>query len=156
MNPWLESESQKSSDFQSDSTTEIGFEDNFQPKSERLPDSQEYLDRLESKLRRIKKDPNVLRQLAEKREACLQSLLVDCGDGVQANREIDLNLDAPVNSTDFRAAQEIARFLRPEQALSVGEVVHLVKHDQLQVESEEEEQQQQPKEAEGESSDGSR
>lgn len=104
-------------------------------------------------MRRIKKDPSVLRQLAEKREACLQSLLVDCDSGVQENREIDLNLDAPVSNTDFRPAQEIARFLHPEQALSVGEVVHLVKHDHLQVESEEEEQ---PKEAEAETSDGSR
>ncbi|GAB0086404.1 Coiled-coil domain containing protein 32 [Sergentomyia squamirostris] len=151
MNPWLESESREKSDCSS------GFEDNFQPSSncERLPDSQEYLNRLESKLRRIKTDPGVLHQLAEKREACLQSLLEDCDEGVQANREIDLNLDAPVTNTDFRPAQEIARFLRPEQALSVGEIVHLVQHDHLQVESEEEEQQQQPKEAEGES-DGSR
>ncbi|XP_055678570.1 uncharacterized protein LOC129787208 [Lutzomyia longipalpis] len=153
MNPWLEN------DDRSNLRTEIGFEDNFQPAratSERLPDSKEYLDRLESKLRRIKNNPDVLRQLAEKREACLQSLLVDCSEEVQANRDIDLNLDAPVGNPDFRAAQEIARFLRPEQALSVGEVVHLVKHDHLQIESEEEEQQQQQaKEAEGES-DGSR
>ncbi|CAH1183049.1 unnamed protein product [Ceutorhynchus assimilis] len=50
------------------------FEDNFAP-TPKLPDHAQYLAILEAKLRKLKSDPDFLRQLQEKREACLRRLL---------------------------------------------------------------------------------
>lgn len=75
---------------------------------------------LENKLQKIKNDPNVLKQLSEKREACMSQLLN--GD---VNCEQD-NLDTPVTSSSF------LRAVAPErQALTTGEVAGLLKYDRL-------------------------
>lgn len=76
---------------------------------------------------KLKSDPNVLKQLAEKREACFNQLL----NGIT---EFDLEqseLEEPVNSST------ILRTIAPErQALTQGELVELVKYDQLEEEPE--------------------
>uniref|UniRef100_A0A182NTM9 Sepiapterin reductase n=1 Tax=Anopheles dirus TaxID=7168 RepID=A0A182NTM9_9DIPT len=116
----------------------LEFEDNFipqqpplnprQPQDNRLPDSDNYLAALEKRLHRLKHNPGVLQQLAERREACMQSLLAG---SIALRTDADLELEEPVNSN------ELLRFIRPEQALSQAEVVQLVQHDQLQLDAEE-------------------
>lgn len=49
-------------------------------------------------------------------------------DNSSARRNSDLELDEPVNN------HELLRFIRPEQALSVAELVHLIKYDHLEQE----------------------
>lgn len=147
--PW----SSGSSDSNNDATapTSLQFEDNFepsghttvvvssasssdiqQPRDGRLPDSDSYLALLERRLKRIKTNPTVLQQLAERREACLQHLLNDSSVAIRGDSE--LALDEPVNH------HELLRFIRPEQALSVAELVHIVKYDHLEQEGTESEQ----------------
>lgn len=129
----------------SDATQQLQFEDNFEPSAVpdqqqqqpqtngRLPDSDSYLAALERRLKRIKTNPTVLQQLAERREACMQQLL---NDSSAASNNYD-QLDEPVFN------HELLRIIRPEQALSAAELAHLVKHDHLEGEQHEEEQQQQ-------------
>ncbi|XP_052892722.1 uncharacterized protein LOC128300635 isoform X1 [Anopheles moucheti] len=131
----------------------LEFEDNFipqqpplnprEPQDNRLPDSDNYLAALEKRLHRLKNHPSVLQQLAERREACMQSLL---GGGITIRTDADLELEEPVNSN------ELLRFIRPEQALSQAEVVQLVQHDQLQLEAEEHEESREGEESGTESS----
>uniref|UniRef100_A0A1Q3FB14 Uncharacterized protein n=1 Tax=Culex tarsalis TaxID=7177 RepID=A0A1Q3FB14_CULTA len=125
------------------SAAQLQFEDNFepavgdqqqQPRDGRLPDSDSYLAALERRLKRIKTNPTVLQQLAERREACMQHLLND--DTAAASTRYD-QLDEPVFN------HELLRIIRPEQALSAAELAHLVKHDHLEGENQEEHQQQQ-------------
>ncbi|GLV34556.1 uncharacterized protein CBL_09036 [Carabus blaptoides fortunei] len=113
MDPWRTESSTSNENLSHDS-----FEDNFKPSvSESLPDSQQYLQILENKLQKLKNDPDILRQLSEKREACMQQLLAGT-DFDQDNSE----LEAPVN------ASAILRAIAPErQALTSGEIVELVK-----------------------------
>lgn len=71
-------------------------------------------------MEKIRSDPNFLRQLAQKREDCMQALLNS--DSVD---EI-LDLDTPIeNSTILRT------ILPQRQALTQGELVELVHYDQL-------------------------
>ncbi|KAK5641716.1 hypothetical protein RI129_010263 [Pyrocoelia pectoralis] len=98
------------------------FEDNFKPLvSDTLPDSKEYLASLETKLAKLKADPNVLQQLAAKREACMRQLLI-----ADSNPETDLELDTPIEPSP------ILRTIAPsKQALTEGELVTLIQYDQL-------------------------
>ncbi|XP_017779145.1 PREDICTED: uncharacterized protein LOC108564572 [Nicrophorus vespilloides] len=66
------------------------FEDNFKPETPHLPDSDQYLATLESKLQKIKNDPDILKQLAEKKESCMQQLI----SGEALEEEF---LETPVN-----------------------------------------------------------
>lgn len=77
-------------------------------------------------MKRIKTNPTVLQQLTERREACLEHLLND--NSVNIRGDSELALDEPVNH------HELLRFIRPEQALSVAELVHIVKYDHLEPE----------------------
>ncbi|XP_074032000.1 uncharacterized protein isoform X2 [Leptinotarsa decemlineata] len=108
-------------------TTITKFEDNFTIISNnKLPDSEQYLAILEEKLRKIKNDPNIIAQLSAKKEACMQQLL----SGPEEIDEEILNLDEPVSSS------QILRTIAPQkQALNHGEIVELVKHDQLKKEN---------------------
>ncbi|XP_067616742.1 uncharacterized protein [Eurosta solidaginis] len=96
---------------------------------EPLPDSDIYLRGLERKLQKIKKGANLVEALAEKRNDCLHQLLHSENSD---NNNAVLALDEPLNNLEF------CRHLQPIQALSVGELVHIVRYDQLQ---EQEEQQ---------------
>ncbi|XP_053691873.1 uncharacterized protein LOC128740360 [Sabethes cyaneus] len=138
--PWSSSIN-SSSDInqQSDSNPSLlQFEDNFEPtrfseqsiqkpQEGRLPDSDNYLAVLERKLKRIKTNPSVLQQLAERREVCMQHLLNDNTNGRFDRLNSDLlELEEPVNN------YELLRFIKPEQALSAAELVNLVKYDHLE------------------------
>uniref|UniRef100_A0A2M4CGY6 Uncharacterized protein n=1 Tax=Anopheles darlingi TaxID=43151 RepID=A0A2M4CGY6_ANODA len=116
----------------------LEFEDNFdphpplnprEPQDNRLPDSDNYLAALEKRLDRLKHNPSVLQQLADRREACMRSLLTG---SVTLRSEEELALDEPVVNS------ELLRFIQPVQALSQAEIVRLVQHDQLQQEADEE------------------
>ncbi|XP_055847841.1 coiled-coil domain-containing protein 32 [Episyrphus balteatus] len=137
-----------------ESQTSLQFEDNFLPthnilnnassnkestqQPSRLPDSEDYLQSLEKKLKKIKKNPKILEALSEKRAECLRNLLED---NLFINKDESLELDAPISSGDS-AVQELYRHIQPVQALSVGETVHIVKYDQLEAEEEVEGEQQ--------------
>lgn len=138
------------------SAAQLQFEDNFepavgdqqqQPRDGRLPDSDSYLEALERRLKRLKTNPTVLQQLAERREACMQQLL---NDEFAASASRYDQLDEPVFN------HELLRFIVPEQALSAAELAHLVKHDHLEGDHQEEQQQQQEGEESGTESSTSR
>lgn len=146
--PWCDNPNSSSSDPNAlGDATALSFEDNFepavggdqqqQPRDGRLPDSDSYLAALERRLRRIRTNPTVLEQLAERRGACMQQLLND--STASSYDQLDERVEPVFN-------HELLRFIRPEQALSVAELAHLVKHDHL--EGEQEEQQQDIKEGE--------
>ncbi|CAO1353444.1 unnamed protein product [Diamesa hyperborea] len=109
---------------------EKSFEDNFTSHettdTNKLPDSVDYIKKLESKLNKIKKDPNLLKELTEKREECIRNLL---NSSSVLTSDSDLELEYPVNSS------EILRHIIPQQALNVGEIAHLINNDHLSEDS---------------------
>lgn len=127
--PWSCTDNELQRSTASNTDCVLQFEDNFAPsrsdfpsQQTRLPDSEDYLALLERKLKKLKSHPTVLQQLAERREACMQHLLND----TVAQTTFNSNLDEPVNN------HELLRFIKPEQALSVAELVNLVKYDHLE------------------------
>jgi len=110
------------------------FEDDFAPQNnksfQKLEDSDDYLKLLESRLRKIKKDPSVLKQLKEKREECFNNLL---NNSLSITSQQDFELDESLQSN------EIIRHLVPAQAQTVGEIAHLIRHDTLDQQKQEEE-----------------
>ncbi|XP_047119277.1 uncharacterized protein LOC124802502 [Schistocerca piceifrons] len=117
MDPWPAVESQENSP--------MTFEDNFEPDG-KLPDSVEYLANLESKLARLKlkrTKKDLVQSLDETHKSCMVRLL---SEGTTHSAE-DLLLDAPLNNSNV-----LFRRLAPErQALTFGELVELLKADQL-------------------------
>lgn len=116
------------------------FEDNFTSEDNKnirphqpLPDSATYLQLLERKLAKVQKGSKLLDSLQQKREDCMRELL--SSDGI-TTRSLDqvLELDTPVESG------RLQRHLLPIQALTIGETVHIVKHDALEEQPEAEEQ----------------
>lgn len=70
----------------------------------------------------MRSDPDILKQLAEKREACISQLLNHAYD-----QEYD-NLDTPINSSS------LLRTVAPDrQALTTGEIAELIKYDRLNI-----------------------
>lgn len=84
----------------------------------------------ETRLRKIKKDPSVLKQLKEKREECFKNLL---NNSISITSQQDFELDESVEPN------EIIRHLIPAQAQTVGEIAHLIRHDTLDQQKQEEE-----------------
>lgn len=80
----------------------------------------------ENKLQRLKGSASVLKQLKDRREHYIEQLLAR--DGPVEQRISDLELDQPVTSV---SGSGVLRLLNPEQPLTVGEVLHLVRHDEL-------------------------
>lgn len=80
----------------------------------------------EHKLRRLQTNTTVLQQLKDRREHCIERLLAS--DIPIEQRISDLELDQPLSQ------QQLVRIINPHQPLTVGEVLHLVKHDELQEE----------------------
>ncbi|CAH2013512.1 unnamed protein product [Acanthoscelides obtectus] len=120
MDPWLMCQT----DLTISGTIITKFEDNFVPPFTKLPDSEEYLANLEAKLRKLQLNPNILSQLAAKKEACMQQLL-------KTSTELDdeiLTLEEPIENL------QILRTVTPQQALTQGELVELIKYDQLKYE----------------------
>ncbi|XP_054287713.1 uncharacterized protein LOC129003443 [Macrosteles quadrilineatus] len=108
------------------------FEDNFAEINtiEKLPDSDAYLASLEKKLARIKsgkgnkktEGKELLKSLEESNDSCMYRLI--SGDSYSITDQ-DLQLDTPTN---LRLS---SKWLNPEQALTVGELVELVNADYL-------------------------
>lgn len=112
------------------------FEDNFEgnkeekPKFEPLSDSAEYLSILQKRLARLQ-NPKVVEQLREKRDQCMRELL-EGSTTTGLLTDSQLNLEASIGLTENQTANEIIRFIKPEQPLTAGEVVPIIKHDQLE------------------------
>lgn len=113
------------------------FEDNFEANKEHpkptfqpLDDSAEYLAILQRRLAKLQ-NPKVVDQLREKRDQCMRELL---GGATPTGLLTDsqLNLEASIGLSDNQTASEIIRFIKPEQPLTAGEVVPIIKHDQLE------------------------
>lgn len=106
------------------------FEDNFEP-NDRLPDSVEYLASLEKKLTQLKErqsKKDLVQSLEEKRKSSMLRLVSE-NSNTPVTQE-DLDLDAPVNSN--HPAHVFLRHIAPErQAVTLGELVELLKADQL-------------------------
>lgn len=81
-------------------------------------------------MRKIKKDPSVLKQLEEKREECYKNLL---NNSFSIKSEQDFELDEGVKQN------EIIRHLIPAQAQTAGEIAHLINFDQLDQQKQENE-----------------
>lgn len=76
---------------------------------------------LEAKLQKLKSDPDVLRNLAARREACMQQLL---------RGEIQLEEDS-VLETPLTNSVLIRTVFPHKQGLTQAEVVEFVKYDEL-------------------------
>ncbi len=79
-------------------------------------------------MHKIKTNPDVLKQLAERREACMNSLL-NSGEDYLGTSENEVDFDQPLGQNE--TASEIFRHIKPEQPQTVGEIVHFIKHDQF-------------------------
>lgn len=110
------------------------FEDNFVPKSEfqKLDDSEDYLKILENRLERIKKNPTILNQLKEKREELVGNLLNSSSTRITTDKDIELE--------EAIESNKIISHLIPEQPQTIGEIAHLIKHDQLDLQKQDEDQ----------------
>ncbi len=116
---------------------------------ERLPDSVEYLARLEAKLNSLRAGNSSCRQQQQSKEAVIASLLRSESSQVLLHglvlEEEERVLEETVESNP------VLRHICPAQPLTRGETVHLVTADELdrrQQRHEEEESQQQPQEEE--------
>lgn len=84
----------------------------------------------ESRLEKIRSDPNLLRQLTEKREACMRQLMRE--DSFHEYSEETWRFEEPVEDSP------VLRVVAPhKQALTLGETVQFLHYDQLGSESEE-------------------
>lgn len=80
----------------------------------------------------MKSDSGVLKQLAERREECMEKLL---------SGAIELVNDPALDFDDSNRTSQIIRHIIPEQAVNSAELVHIIKHDHLAAtESNEDEQ----------------
>lgn len=77
---------------------------------------------LEKRLQDLKNDPDILKQLQAKREACMQNLL-----NGETQFEENTELDTPVANS-----QLIRTILPQKQALNKGEIVELINYEELE------------------------
>ena len=152
MDPWasVDTTPQSSDKSGSSADTREGFGDtfvdNFCDKTEKvtfekLPDSEEYLKLLESKLQKLtagkpkcSEESKKFRQtlvgdLARVRESTIANFVTQC-DSQNAESEADIDLERSV------IIHPVIRRLVPEQPLSAGEQVVLTRADQLQIRAE--------------------
>ena len=152
MDPWESSETEgikvKLAEG-SEATSVEGFTDNFSEQScppvlfEKLPDSEEYIKLLESKLKKItdtsgkkteaeskKVRQNLVADLSKIREDTLAHLLTGCDISTVDSDDIDLDTSLTVNP--------VIRRLVPEQAISPAEQIVLTTADHLEKQTEEE------------------
>lgn len=74
-----------------------------------------------------------MKQLSNHRETCFENLL---NNQITIQTDQDFELNATIIRGD--RANELIRYLCPEQPISTGEIVHLLKYDQLDREEEKE------------------
>ncbi|KAH8417558.1 hypothetical protein KR222_001862, partial [Zaprionus bogoriensis] len=91
-----------------------------------LPDSANYLQLLERKLKKVQKGSKLLDSLQEKKQDCMRNLLGSNGAAPATTLEQLLELDTPIESG------RLHRHLLPVQAVTVGETLHIVAHDALE------------------------
>lgn len=87
----------------------------------------------------MKTDSSVLKQLAERREECMEKLL---------SGAFELASDPDLDFDDNNRASQIVRHIIPEQALNSAELVHIIKHDHLAATESTEDVVDQPKQTE--------
>jgi len=83
---------------------------------------------VEQKLRKIKNNTSILKQLQERREYCLENLL---NTDINITTDNDLKLDCPIQSDFGNKGGELLRYINPEQPITHGEIIHIIKYDQL-------------------------
>ncbi|KAK3911968.1 Coiled-coil domain-containing protein 32 [Frankliniella fusca] len=137
VDPWkMHSEGSSCSASEEDHSKFEGFEDSFVSGStdssfdtkSRLPDSAEYLASLENKLAKLKskrKGKDIIKSLEEKNKSSMMSFLAN--DSQVVLGDDDFIMDTPVNNN-----HPLMRYVAPDkQALTVGELVELLKADHL-------------------------
>lgn len=85
---------------------------------------------LERKLFKLKKSSNFLEELRARREHCIENLLegnIDTSDCTNGD-EFHLNEDIESNRR-----RDILRYIQPEQAINLGELVTIINHDYLDI-----------------------
>lgn len=145
LDPWSLNEESKITEESGSGNVQgkLEFEDNFVIRSQRLPDSTEYLAILEHKLAKIKKGAaggskvekqELMQSLEASRDSCMYRLITSSNTALSSSfTEIDIELDTPTNVT----TKWIKSHVNPEQALTVGELMQLVKADYLAKQTEE-------------------
>lgn len=78
----------------------------------------------EKKLNKLKSNSSVLKQLADRREECMEKLLSGAID-------LSTNSDLDFDDSSNRPVLELVRHIIPEQAVNSTELVHIIKHDHL-------------------------
>lgn len=96
---------------------------------------------LERKLNKLKKSPKLLEALSEKRGECLRTFLKEDESSLSGHRNRlpeeydhdheDFHLNEQCITDSDNVVQNLYRHLQPKQAVTIGETVHLIKHDQL-------------------------
>ena len=126
-NPWGEpTNNHNNSD--EESTSIKGFADNF---NDKLPDHEEYLNRLETKLENLKKKSTITQELRNRRSDEARRMLDSNAAAVELFEDTDLTENSALN-----------RRLFPEkQALTLSEIAELLENDTLAQSSEEPDQQ---------------
>lgn len=71
-----------------------------------------------------------MKQLKDKKEECFNNLLNSINSGLITS-DNDIELEEEVKSSD------LIRHILPQQAQTVGEIAHLVKHDALDIQKQE-------------------
>jgi len=95
-----------------------GFADNF---NDKLPDHEEYLNRLESKLNKLKKKSSIAQELRNRRSDEARRMLDASAAAVELYEDSDLTENSAMN-----------RRLFPEkQALTLSEIAKLLENDTL-------------------------
>lgn len=87
---------------------------------------------LEKRLLKLKKDPNILNQLKARREQCLEHLLSGKLVLDPAERDETFHLEEDFEENRRR---DFVRYISPAQPNNLGELVHIINHDQLNVET---------------------
>lgn len=128
--PWCETAVQAASN---DNTPNDRFEDSFVDKHHRrLSDSEQYLQKLYSRLKVLQRDTSkksLVTSLSVAKEDSIARLIIS-GNNPQSEEEAEL------------ASNPLIRHIAPHlQALTAGELVHLLKADVLQITTEVEQQQ---------------
>ena len=127
--PWGEpTNNHNNSDEESTTTNNKGFADNF---NDKLPDHEEYLNRLETKLENLKKKSTITQELRNRRSDEARRMLDSNATAVELFEDTDLTENSALN-----------RRLFPEkQALTLSEIAELLENDTLAHSSEEPDQQ---------------
>ncbi|KAL9894584.1 uncharacterized protein LOC119644215 [Glossina fuscipes] len=95
-----------------------------------LRDSNNYIQSLERKLEKLKKDSKLVDALSEKREDCWRSLLRSEVNRSSSNGVL-IELEERVSDSNS-AIQSLYRQIQPIQPITVGETVHILKFEQLE------------------------